>query len=175
MRFINVFNTETKSFTKDLFAYKVGDPNGNNNGIDPTANSIGDINMINDHEILVVERDQNQGPASRFKRVYLADLSTIDADGFVKKTLVADLLNISDPHNLGGNGTSAGVFTFPFVTIENVMAISADTLLVANDNNYPFSSGRTPGLADDNEIVLIKLDTPLNVVCSTVNTLACPR
>ena len=173
-RFINVFDTATKSYTKDLFAYKVGDPDGNNAGINPASNSIGDMNMINDHQILVIERDQNQGPASRFKRVYLADLSVVDADGFVKKTLVADLMNLADPSSKGGNGTTGGVFTMPFVTIENVMAISADTILVANDNNYPFSSGRTPGQADDNEIVLIKLDTPLDVVCSNVNPVPCP-
>jgi hypothetical protein len=172
-RFINVFSTKTNTYLKELYAYKVGDPNGNNAGIDPTNNSIGDMNMINDHEILVIERDQNQGAASRFKRIYLADLSTIDAQGFVKKTLVADLMNISDPKKLGGNGTSGGVFTMPFVTIEDVMAIDANTILVANDNNFPFSSGRTPGLPDDDEIVLIKLDAPLNVVCSSVNPVPC--
>jgi len=172
-RFINVYSTATNTYLNELYAYKVGDPNGNNNGIDPTGNSIGDMNMINDHEILVIERDQNQGSASRFKRVYLADLSTVDAQGFVKKTLVADLMNVSDPNNLGANGTSAGVFTMPFVTIENVMAVSPDTILVANDNNFPFSSGRTPGQPDDDEIVLIKLDAPLNVVCSPANPVPC--
>jgi hypothetical protein len=172
-RFINVFNTKTNSYLNELHAYKVGDPNGDNNGIDPTNNSIGDINMINDHEILVIERDQNQGSASKFKRIYLADLSTVDAQGFVRKTLVADLMNLSDPKKLGGNGTGGGVFTMPFVTIENVMAIDANTILVANDNNFPFSSGRTSGLPDDDEIVLIKLDAPLHVVCSSVNPVPC--
>jgi len=172
-RFINVFSTKTNAYLNELYAYKVGDPNGDNAGIDPTNNSIGDMNMINDHEILVIERDQNMGSAAKFKRIYLADLSTIDAQGFVKKTLVADLMNIADPKNLGGNGATGGVFTMPFVTIENVMAVGPDTILVANDNNFPFSSGRTPGLPDDEEIVLIKLDAPLNVVCSSVNPVPC--
>ena len=172
-RFINVFSTKTNAYLNELYAYKVGDPNGDNAGIDPTNNSIGDMNMINDHEILVIERDQNMGSAAKFKRIYLADLSTIDAQGFVKKTLVADLMNISDPKNLGGNGATGGVFTMPFVTIENVMAVGPDTILVANDNNFPFSSGRTPGLPDDEEIVLIKLDAPLDVVCSSVNPVPC--
>jgi hypothetical protein len=172
-RFINVYNTKTDAFTSEFFSYKVGDPGGDNAGIDPTSNSIGDMNMINDHELLVIERDQNMGAAAKFKRVYLIDLSTVDAQGFVKKTLVADLMSIKDPNNLGGNGSSGGVFTMPFVTIENVMAVAPDTILVANDNNFPFSSGRTPGLPDDDEIVLIKLDAPLNVVCSTVNPVPC--
>src|SRR5262249_55535640 len=174
-RFINAYSTKTDKFLNELYAYKVGDPDGNNAGIDPTANSIGDMNMINDHQILVLERDQNQAAAAKFKRIYLADLSVVDAQGFVKKTLVADLMNIADPKALGGNGTTGGVFTMPFVTIENVMAVAPDTLLVANDNNFPFSSGRTPGLPDDDEIVLIKLDAPLNVMCSAVNTVPCPR
>jgi hypothetical protein len=53
------------------------------------------------------------------------------------------------------------------------MAIDANTILVANDNNFPFSSGRTSGLPDDDEIVLIKLDAPLHVVCSSVNPVPC--
>jgi hypothetical protein len=48
------------------------------------------------------------------------------------------------------------VFTFPFVTIEDVYPVDDRTLLVLNDNNYPFSSGRRPGKApDDNEFILL--------------------
>jgi hypothetical protein len=32
---------------------------------------------------------------------------------------------------------------------------------VLNDNNYPFSDGRTPGQPDPNEFILITLDRPL--------------
>lgn len=174
-RIINVFDTASNKFlTNEWFAYKVGDPDTNNNaGIDPTANSIGDMNMINDHQILVIERDQNAGASAKFKRVYLADLSVVDADGYVKKTLVADLMNLADPNNRGGNGTTNGVFTFPFITIEDVIAVDRQTILVANDNNFPFSSGRTPGLPDDNEIILVRLDQPLDVVCGAANAVPC--
>jgi glycerophosphoryl diester phosphodiesterase len=55
--------------------------------------------------------------------------------------------------------TGTGVFTFPFVTIESVIPLDARTLGVLNDNNYPFSSGRTPGQPDDDEF--IGLDEPL--------------
>ncbi|MGI4951431.1 MAG: esterase-like activity of phytase family protein [Janthinobacterium lividum] len=167
-RYVNVFDTATGRFTDQLFRFRTGDPSGDNNGIDPAANSIGDVSMINDHQMLVLERDGGQGAASRFKRVYLVDLNQLDADGFARKTLLADLLNVSDPGNLGGNGTVAGVFTFPFTTIEEVIAIDANTILVGNDNNYPFSSGRTPGLADDNELALIRLDTMLDLDPSLV-------
>lgn len=160
-RLINVFDTKTNAFLGTSFNYRVGDPDGNNNGIDPANNSIGDMVAINDHQILVLERDQNQGADSRFKRVFLIDLNDVDADGFVRKTAVADLLNIPDPLGLGGNGTVGGVFSMPFITIETIIPIDANTIVVGNDNNYPFSAGRTPGVPDNNEFALIRLDQPL--------------
>ena len=75
--------------------------------------------------------------------------------------MVADLLNVADPNNLGGNGTKNGVFTFPFDTIEDILPIDSQTLLVANDNNYPFSVSRTPGQANSDEFIELKLSKPL--------------
>ncbi|MBC8098142.1 MAG: hypothetical protein H7Y11_01750, partial [Armatimonadetes bacterium] len=55
------------------------------------------------------------------------------------------------------------IFKFPFVTIESVLPLDADTLLVVNDNNFPFSSGRRPGVAADNtEFILLGLPEGLN-------------
>jgi hypothetical protein len=45
----------------------------------------------------------------------------------------------------------------PFFTIENVDAIAQDQVIVGNDNNLPFSSGRTPLKNDDNEMVWLKI------------------
>ena len=47
------------------------------------------------------------------------------------------------------------------ITIEDIVPIDANTILIANDNNYPFSIGRTPGVPDNNEIALLRLDSPL--------------
>lgn len=53
-------------------------------------------------------------------------------------------------------------FAFPFVTIEDVLVLDRRTLLVANDNNLPFSTGRTPGRTPaDTELIKIRLDRPL--------------
>jgi len=42
--------------------------------------------------------------------------------------------------------------------------VDSRTLLVLNDNNYPFSAGRRPGLApDDNEFILVYLPKSLNL------------
>ena len=63
-------------------------------------------------------------------------------------------------------------FRLPFYTIESVHVVDERTLLVAADNNFPFSNGRSrsrsrdrkgPLAADDTEIVLIRLAVPLDV------------
>jgi hypothetical protein len=53
-------------------------------------------------------------------------------------------------------------FTFPFQTIENVLVIDKNTILVANDNNYPFSVGR-PSAINNDEIILLGLGKPLSL------------
>lgn len=41
--------------------------------------------------------------------------------------------------------------------VESVTPLGDVTLGVLNDNNYPFSSGRTPGQRDPNEFIVIRL------------------
>ena len=133
--------------------------------------AIGELKAVNDRELLLIERD-NQGddlPAPRFKKVFLLDLSrAAERDGYVGKTLLLDLLAIPDPSGVGGDGA---FFRLPFYTIESVHLVDAQTLLLASDNNFPFSSGRSrsrsadrsgPLAADDTEIVFVRLGTPLD-------------
>jgi hypothetical protein len=156
---INVFDLAAQKYTDRVFSYR----------LEAAFQAIGDMTAINDHEFIVIERDNGQGNASnpvfanpaKSKKLYKIDISKIDSEGFVEKKLLADLLNIPDPKGLGGTGTTNGVFTFPFVTIEDVLPIDNRTLLVMNDNNYPFSAGRTPGQSDGSEFVLLRLDQPL--------------
>ena len=124
------------------------------------GNPIGDFTPINDTEFLVIERDNNEGEAAEFKKIFKIDISEIDKNGFVEKTEIVDLLNIEDPNDLNGDGETT--YTMPFVTIEDVLVIDEDTILVANDNNYPFSMGREDGI-DNNEVVLIDLMEPLDL------------
>lgn len=158
-RLINEFDIETKQYTGRVFSYRMEDPSYN----------IGELTAINDKEFIVIERDNNQGdpnnPAfsnpAQFKRLYKVDISDVDSEGFVAKELLVDLLNIADPNGIGGNGTTNGIFTFPFVTIESVLPLDEQTLLVINDNNFPGSVGRTPNQADSTEFIKIRLDQPL--------------
>lgn len=121
---------------------------------------IGDFTPINDREFLVIERDGGQGETAEFKKIFKINFDNIDDNGFVEKTEVVDLLNIDDPNDLNGDGNT--VYDMPFVTIEDVVVIDENTILVANDNNYPFSQGRE-GDIDNNEVVLITLDEPLDL------------
>ncbi len=133
--------------------------------------SIGELKAVNDRELLVIERD-NHGDdlnAPRFKKVFLLDISqTAGNDGYVGKTLLLDLLAIPDPTGVGADGD---FFRLPFYTIESVHVVDRQTLLVASDNNYPFSNGRSRGrspdrrgplAADDTEMVLVRLGIPLD-------------
>ncbi|ACK65184.1 conserved hypothetical protein [Rippkaea orientalis PCC 8801] len=148
----------TSDFTGNVFYYRLENPT-------ESGQAIGDLTAISDTEFLVIERDGKQGDPNNplfsdpaeFKRIYKIDITQVDQEGFVEKELLVDLLAISDPNNLGGNGTTNGTFTFPFVTIEAVLPIDKNTLLVTNDNNFPFSVGRTPGQADNNEFILVSI------------------
>jgi hypothetical protein len=122
--------------------------------LDQPAFAIGDAIAVDDNRFLVIERDGGQGDAAMVKKIYLADKRDRDGDGRLDKTLVADLLNLANPRHIGGFGDT---FRFPFVTIEDVVILDDTTLGVLNDNNFPFSSGRTPGLPDNDEFITIRL------------------
>jgi hypothetical protein len=92
------------------------------------------------------------------KRVYLADRADRDRDGTLDKTLVADLLDITNPKWVGGFGPT---FRFPFVTIEDLVLLGDRTIGVLNDN-FPFSSGRTAGQPDNDEFIVLRLTRSLH-------------
>jgi len=66
-------------------------------------------------------------------------------------------LDIADPKGIGKTATVDGCFTFPFVTIEDVDVVDDQHIVVANDNNLPFSAGRLPNAADANEFILLNV------------------
>ncbi|KXZ44658.1 hypothetical protein GPECTOR_64g152 [Gonium pectorale] len=142
--------------------------------LEGNGNSIGDFNFVDERYAMVLERDNNEGdPASacsvgnvssncweapaKFKRAYLIDMSATDTDGFVKKVAYIDLMDIKDPSGVSPFTSSNGVLTFPFQTIEDIDVYDAEqqTIVVGNDNNFPFSMGRSLGKADNNEVVAL--------------------
>ena len=128
--------------------------------MDKPVHAIGDITPINDHEFIVIERDGTEGSELGFKKLFKVDINQIDTNGFVVKTEIANLMSIDDPNDLNKDGKLT--YSMPFVTIENALVLDETSVLVANDNNYPFSKGRPPAI-DNNEMVVIKLSTPLDL------------
>jgi hypothetical protein len=150
---LSKFDTKTQRYTGDTWIYQ----------LEPDGTNIGDMTAINDHQFLVIERNgvtATSTSGTPFKRIYIADLGGVPSGGFAKKTLLVDLMNISDPHDLNADGQT--VFTFPYVTIESVLPLDPYTLLVINDNNYPGTGGRDTG-SDHTEFLKISLDHRLDL------------
>ncbi|HEV8555594.1 MAG TPA: esterase-like activity of phytase family protein [Actinophytocola sp.] len=146
---LNEFDLADGRYTGRRWIYQLDNP----------GFAIGDAIAVDRDRLLVIERDGEQGAAAFFKKIYLADKRDRDHDGKLDKTLVADLLNLANPRHVGG---FADPFTFPFTTIEDVIILDDRTLGVLNDNNFPFSSGRTPGLPDNDEFINIRLTGDLH-------------
>jgi glycerophosphoryl diester phosphodiesterase len=155
---IQEFDIATKQYTGKYFFYPMNAVNY----------AIGELTAVNENEYLVIERDNNEGNAAAFKRIFKIDLSKAYPDGSLAKTQVVDLMAIKDEAGLTKEAEDTfgfgPEFKFPFVTIESVYPVDANTLLVVNDNNFPFSNGRRPGKAsDDTEFILVTLPEALNL------------
>lgn len=147
---INEFDIDDEAYTGVSYFYP----------LDSEANAIGDMTAIDDHRFLVIER--NGGTATRgtpFKKIFIADIKDVASGGTLEKTELIDLMSIADPDDLNGDGETT--FSFPYVTIEDLLILDAETLLVINDNNFPYGGGRE--LASDNtELLKIRLAKPIS-------------
>lgn len=161
------FDTATSDWTGDSYKFKLSEG----------AAAIGDFNFIDDTRALVIERDNGEGDAARacadgatdlsgcypiparVKNIVLVDTASIDADGFIRRIGHINLLDIADPDGkaLDGMKPAEGPFTFPFITIEDVARVDENHIMVANDNNLPFSGGREIGRAANNEFILLSV------------------
>jgi hypothetical protein len=130
--------------------------------VEVAGNAIGDFTQLDRNRFVVIERDNFQGAAAQFKKIYLVDFRRVDRDGFLVKREVVDLLHIADPHEISLPAVAGDIglgedFAFPFQTIEDVLPLRGGRLLVLDDNNFPFSNGRHPGQADPNEAIVIRV------------------
>ncbi len=137
--------------------------------------AIGDFNMLDETTALVIERDNGAGTAdkacadpkepkpdcfavaSKVKRIYKIAMTDDNVGKAVRKIGYIDLLKIADPDNRKRQGGGDGFYDMPFVTIENVDRVDETHIVVGNDNNLPFSAGRSLDKADDNEFVLLEV------------------
>jgi Esterase-like activity of phytase len=125
---------------------------------------IGDLTALDQHRFVLIERDDDQGAQAAQKKIYTIDLRRVDADGYLVKRLVLDLLHIGDPNliSLPARPGEFGVgdpFSFPLQSVESLEILGGERLLIANDNNYPFSDGRwvARDRPDDIELIVVRV------------------
>ncbi|EAP83954.1 esterase-like activity of phytase family protein [Sulfitobacter sp. EE-36] len=163
---VMAFDPEARDWTGEGFKFKLAEG----------ATAVGDFNFIDETRALVIERDNGEGEPSlkcagdpqadcfpnpaMVKHVVLIDTADVDAEGYVRRIGQIDLMNIADPEGkarIETDGGEAGRFSLPFFTIEDVMRVDETHIMVAVDNNLPFSSGRKLDAAADNEVVLLSV------------------
>ena len=155
-RVIYEFDLGLRAYTRRTWSYRV-------DAAFPDA-LIGDLTALDDHRLLLIERDDLQGAEARQKKIYLVDLRRVDSGGFLEKRLVLDLLNIPDPDGISrpprpGEFGVGDPFAFPLQSVESLAILGPDLLLVANDNNYPSSDGRwiVRDRPDDTELIIVRV------------------
>ena len=154
-RILNEFDLRSEAYTGRTWQYRV-------DAAFPDA-VIGDLTALDQHRFVLIERDDAQGAEARQKKVYLIDLRRVDADGFLDKRLVLDLLAIPDPEGISlplrpGEFGVGDPFSFPLQSVESLEVLGGERLLIANDNNYPFSDGRwiARDRPDDTELIVVR-------------------
>ncbi len=128
--------------------------------LDDPAHSIGELAADGGTRFLVIERDQLEGAAARYKRILRIDTAstTVEAGplqpALLQKEPCVDLLALRDPQRLAG-GTES--FTFPYWTTEAVQRLDDGQLLVVNDNNFPATGGRGTAARDPTEWIWLRI------------------
>jgi hypothetical protein len=139
------FDTRSGRYTGGRWTYR----------LDGEGMVASDVVAVDANRFLVIEHDGGLGANAGTKRVYLADRR---AAGVMSKTLVTDLMMVANPQRLGGFRKT---FTFP-VQPEGLAVLDDHTIGVVNDNNFPGSAGRFPGVADSSEFLTIRLPKALS-------------
>jgi len=120
---------------------------------------IADAQALDNHRLLLIERDGGLGATATARPVYEVDLDA--AGGTTTKTLVVELAAIADPDLVSlpplheGDIGLGNPFQVTCESIEALHLVSDDTLLFGCDNNFP-NSGRNSALADDNEFIVVE-------------------
>jgi hypothetical protein len=150
-RMIYEYDPDDGGYTGSTWQYRMEQPN----------HAIGDFTQLDRNRFVVIERDNLQGAAAAFKKLYVVDFREVGEDGFLVKREVADLLHVNPgrvPLDAKPGDVGLGTeFAFPFQTIEDVLPLGRDRLLVLNDNNFPFSNGRNMAEPDPNEAIVLKV------------------
>ncbi|NOL51203.1 esterase-like activity of phytase family protein [Pelistega suis] len=151
---ISQFDIEKKAYTGKYYLFDLADK----------ADAIGDFQLIDNETGIIIERDNAENTKANYKKLIWIKLG--ENGQAVQREDLVDLMDIQNPDSLYGAARDSDIgtgnpFTFPFFTIEDIVLEDAETITVLNDNNFPGSSGRNAKLADDNEIIKLKLSKKL--------------
>ncbi len=118
---------------------------------------VSDATALGDDKLIVLERDNNQGPAAAWKRAFTIPVP--DRHAVLAKRQVVDLLNLRDRHLISlparpGDFGLGDPFRFPYVTVEAVLPVGGDELAIVNDTNFG-STGRNAGLPDYSDFIVV--------------------
>lgn len=149
-RHIYEFDTQKNQYTGRSWQYRT----------DGEDFRIADMQSLDANRAILIEREDDEGPKATFKRVYLIDRRETDADGYLVKTEVADLLNLRNPARIGTDDPAGGYglgdpFKFPLQSVEALLPLPGNRIAVMQDNNFPDSAGRVPGKTDATEMIVI--------------------
>lgn len=151
-RHVVEFDMDAKAFTGRSWEYRTESP----------AYLVADADALDENRMVVIERDGGLGVNALFRKVFVVDRRAVGADGFLVKREVVNLAELADPDLVSLPALHAGDVGLgnPFrVTCESVEAVhvlDGTLLLVGCDNNFP-NKGRNPGLADDNEFIVVSV------------------
>jgi glycerophosphoryl diester phosphodiesterase len=129
--------------------------------LDADTVSVTDMSLIDGNRFVVIERDEKQGDAARAKRVYSIDLDRALPGKPLQKKLVMDLLSIGNARGLAATTPVGAPFRFPYLTTESIQVLDRKHVVLVNDNNYPATGGRGPGIKDATEWIWLELASPL--------------
>ncbi|WP_313064319.1 esterase-like activity of phytase family protein [Paraburkholderia sp. LEh10] len=141
----------------------------------PKYPTISDVLAINDHELLVDERDGKglgDNSTASFKQISRIDLTgaqdVSQASGdtglkpyAVKKTLFLDVVAVLQAHGYTANDIPAKIEGIAFGPDVTVRGVQKRTLFVANDNDFPATvtdSNHPSGIANPNQFFVLAID-----------------
>ena len=148
------FDLESKTYTGKYYLFT----------LDSKASAIGDFQLFSATEGVIIERDDTENNLGGYKKLIKIKLGEVGQA--IAREEIVDLMDIANPSLLYGTPREGDIatgerFGFPFQTIEDVIIEDGSTITIFNDNNFPGSSGRNVKLADDNEMIQIKLPKKL--------------
>ena len=149
-RVVFEFDVRERRFTGKRWTYRMSEP----------GTLVSDVTALDAGRLIVLERDNGQGPAAAWKKAFLIDVPR-PRDTVLPKHEVADLLDIRDRYeiSLPGRPGDFGLgdpFAFPYQTVEAVVPIGGNDLAFVNDTNFG-STGRNPNLPDYSDFIVVKV------------------